>query len=133
MGAIRKAQIIGRREGGRPADIQRRRRPEQDPGRVHQEQIGAAEAGRLDGSEDVRRVSARDTTEDIGGGQGSFVQEVGDIVGGDAEFAEAMKEIGPAPRSGSAGDVVLNRPPGSGMGALTCVLRPEEVMGEVCE
>ena len=68
LGAIRQAQIISRREAHRAADIQRGIRTKDNPGRIHEEQIGAPEADRLNGPEDIGWVAAGDATQDIGSG-----------------------------------------------------------------
>ena len=89
-----------------PPDIQGGIRAKDDPGWIHQKEIGIAEAGGLDGPEDIRGVAARHAPEDIRSGQRGLVQEVGDVVGGDPEFTEAVKEIRPAAGPCPAGDVV---------------------------
>lgn len=60
----------------------------------------------MKGAEDVGRIAAGDAPKNVGGGQRGVVQKVGDVAGGDAEFAEAVKEIRPAAGARAAGDVI---------------------------
>ena len=57
--------------------------------------------------EDVGDVSAHDATEDIGSGKSSFIEKSRDIVAGDIEIAEAVKEIDSAAWPAPARDVEL--------------------------
>ena len=91
-----------------PADVQRRVRTEQEPGRVHQEQIGVAKPGGLYRPEDVGQVSPGDATEDVGCRQAGVIEKVGDVVVGNIEVAEAVKEICSTARSRPTRYVVLS-------------------------
>ncbi|HRC45086.1 MAG TPA: hypothetical protein PLT27_13620 [Nitrospira sp.] len=102
---ICQTQIVSGGETHGSPDIQRGIRPKDDPGGIHQEQIGSAEAGRLEGAENVGRIAACYTAEDVGGREAAVIEKIGDVVGRNAEVSEAMKQIGSRSRSG--GDVIL--------------------------
>lgn len=101
--------IIRRSERDRSAYVESGVRSEDDPGGVHEIEVGRPEICRFNGAEDVRWVAASDTTENIRGCYiRSFVKEVGDVVGRDSELAEAVKEISAC--SSSTCDVELCAP-----------------------
>lgn len=102
---ICRTQIITGGETHGSPDIQRGIRPKDNPGGIHQEQIGSSEAGRLEGAENVGGIAARHTAEDVGGREAAVIEKIGDVVGRNAEVSEAMKQIGSRSRSG--GDVIL--------------------------
>jgi len=62
----------------------------------------------LNHPENVRRITAGDTAQDIIGGKPRIIQEVGDVVRRNPELPEAMKEVGPATRPRSPRDIVLD-------------------------
>lgn len=64
-----------------------------------------SEAGGLNGSEDLGRIAARHPTENVGGREARVVEEIGDVMGRHAEFAEAVKEIGAVAGPRPAGNV----------------------------
>jgi len=47
----------------------------------------------LNGAEDIRDVPAGDTTKDVGGGKTGVIQKVRNVVVGNIEIAEAVKQI----------------------------------------
>ena len=92
-----------------PTHIQGGIRPKHNPGRIHEEQVGVPEAFGLNCPENVGGIAARDTAQDIGRRNRRIIQEIGNVVRRNSEFAETMEKVGPATGPRSSGNVVLDR------------------------
>ena len=106
-GSICQTQIVRTGEGHHPADVDGGIGAEQEAGGIHEEEIRVPEAGRLNGPEDGGEVAPGDPAQDVGGRKTGVIQKVRDVVVGNVEIAEAVKEIRSAPWPGAACDVVL--------------------------
>ena len=105
-----------------PAHLQRRGRSEEHACWIDQEEIRIAKAGGLNRPKDARWVAAGDPAENVARRKVGLVEEVRDIVCGDVEQAEAMKQVGPVSRSGPPCEVVVDLPVREGCGrAHLCV------------
>src|SRR6185312_2835006 len=83
--------------------------PEQEPSRVHQEEVRVPESLSLDRPKDVGNISAGDATEDVRCGQAGVIEEVRDVEIGDVEITKAMEQVGSTcpTRASSTRDVEL--------------------------
>ena len=104
---VRESEIIRRRERHHPPDIDRGIRTEEESGWIHQKEVGVTESGGLDGSEDVGYVAPGHTAEDVGGVKAGVIEKVRDVVVGNIEVAEAVKQIDSSAWSCPARDVEL--------------------------
>ena len=99
--AVGESQIVGAGESHHAADVHCCVRTEQEPGWVHQEEVGVSKPGGLYRTKDVGEVPPGDTTEDVGCGQTGVIEKIRDVVVGNIEVPEAMV-TGSYPRPASS-------------------------------
>src|ERR1041384_788564 len=104
---VGESEIIRRGERHHAPDIDRGIRPEEKSGWIHEKEVGVPEPRGLNGTKDVGYIAAGDAAKDVGCAKTGVIEKVCDVVVGNIEVAEAVKQIRSTARPRPARDVEL--------------------------